>query len=139
MIKKILTIKKNLVDDDGRMKISTENVLVAYPSFEEFKMLMNSIMTVEEKYEKLYSVLDDICIDSTLFLPNSSNAVLEYLTGAFEDKENEWLYYYACDLRYGKDWKPGCCTGADGNDIKLQTLEDIYKFLEKNLLEKATK
>ena len=79
MIKKLLTFKKNMVDDDRRMKISTENVLVAYPSFDEFKMLMDSIMTVEAKYEKLYSVLDDICIDSTLFLPNSSNAVLEYL------------------------------------------------------------
>ena len=139
MVKKLLTIKKNMVDSDGRMKINTESVVVAYPSFEEFKLLMDSIMTVEGKYEKLYSVLDDICIDSTLFLPNSSNAVLEYLTGAFEDKESEWLYYYACDLRYGKDWKPGCCTDANGHDIQLQTLEDIYKFLEKNLLEKIKK
>jgi hypothetical protein len=46
----------------------------------------------------------------------------------FKDDE-EWVNYWVYDLNWGLNYKSGCVRNADGSDIKLETLRDLYDFL----------
>lgn len=39
------------------------------------------------------------------------------------------LDYYIWELEFGSKWKPGMITDADGNDIRLKTVEDLWNLL----------
>ena len=54
--------------------------------------------------------------------------VVELLEEVFDDQE-EMIPYWIWELNYGHDWKPGYVTDVNGNDIKLETAEDLYNYL----------
>ena len=66
--------------------------------------------------EKLY---DTSCIDEAVRL-------LEILC---DDEEDGMISYWMWELDCGRKWHPGCVTYVNGNDIKLETVEDLYRYL----------
>jgi len=44
------------------------------------------------------------------------------------------LDYFIYDLDFGNNWKTGDITDTNGNDIKLQTNEDLYDYLMKTYI-----
>ena len=65
---------------------------------------------------------------------NLENAFVELLEEACGIKEDSWGYsdisYFAYELDYGKKWKPGTITEADGTDIKMETAEDLWDYIQ---------
>lgn len=45
------------------------------------------------------------------------------------DKCNDWIQYYIYELDFGDSWEPGYIVDENGEDIKLQTPEDLYNLL----------
>lgn len=56
---------------------------------------------------------------------------LQILIDVFDDKDN-WICYFVYELDFGKKWKQGMVTENDV-DVKLQTAEDLYDLLIKNM------
>lgn len=126
---KILVIKENSYEfaDPAKFK------LVEYPVPEkaQFCKLLKAMKNLDKKQDKIYSVLQETCEDSALYLPSVKNDIISYLTECFHDK-SEWIWYFICDLDYGTAWKPGMVT-YDGKDYSLKTYEELYDLLIGNL------
>lgn len=45
------------------------------------------------------------------------------------DDESDWISYFAYDLEWGKEYHQGDIVDENGNEIKLQTAEDLYDLL----------
>ena len=54
--------------------------------------------------------------------------VLKTLTLALNDKE-EWIEYWIFELDFGRKWKEGMICSPDGEDIPLQTLDQLYELI----------
>lgn len=126
---KILVIKENsyeLADSDNFK-------LVEYPipDKSQFCKLLKAMEELDKKQDKIYSVLEETCEDSTLFLPSMQNEVISYLTECFHDK-SKWISYFIYDLSYGIDWRPGMIS-IDGKDYCLKTSGNLYDLLIGNL------
>ena len=63
--------------------------------------------------------------------------VVELLETLFEDKESQWISYWVWEENYGKTYKEGDAVEDDGTIIPLETAEELYDFLVKNMKEKA--
>lgn len=64
-------------------------------------------------------------------------SVINSLKTEFGISENNSLNMFDCfiyDLDFGNNWKTGDITDKDGNDIKLQTNEDLYDYLVKTYI-----
>lgn len=48
--------------------------------------------------------------------------------GEYEDIGDDFSYF-VFELDFGSKWKEGMITDKDGNDIKMQTAEDLYDIL----------
>ena len=104
-------------------------------SFNEFEKVLNNVKKFWDRQTEIekatdgclnmWELTDGGCIDDVLFL----------LQKVFYDTE-ECISYWVYDLDWGKDYKPGCVRNADGSDINLETMQDLYAFLLKNI--KAT-
>ena len=53
---------------------------------------------------------------------------LKLLKTIMED-ESDWISYFAYDLEWGKEYHSGDITDENGNNISLQTAEDLYDLL----------
>jgi len=54
--------------------------------------------------------------------------------GISENNSSNMLDYFIYDLDFGNNWKTGDITDTNGNDIKLQTNEDLYDYLMKTYI-----
>lgn len=54
--------------------------------------------------------------------------LLQKLTG---DKE-DWIYYWLYELDCGEDYKEGYVTDANGNNIELKTIRDLWDLLNES-------
>ena len=59
-----------------------------------------------------------------------SEGLLNVLQVELGDK-GEWIGYFCYELDFGKKYKPGCATNADGTNIDLSTAGKLYDFLKK--------
>lgn len=60
--------------------------------------------------------------------------VIYLLQNAFNDNHTGWISYWIYELDFGRSWKPGLITDVNGKDIRLQTKEDLYRFLMPNFI-----
>lgn len=97
------------------------------PTKEQFCKLIDSCRDSFLKEEKLTNAFYEIDPGNALHLPTQQDAILSYLQEIFHDTD-EWIYYYACDLEYGRAWKPGMIK-CEETDIPLKTAEDLYNLL----------
>lgn len=64
-------------------------------------------------------------------------SVINSLKTEFGISENNSSNVFDCfiyDLDFGNNWETGDITDKDGNDIKLQTNEDLYDYLVKTYI-----
>lgn len=59
--------------------------------------------------------------------------VVEILSDAFNDTENDNIDYFIYELNYGSRWHEGCITTKDGKDIPMRNAEELYDILLDNL------
>ena len=92
------------------------------------EIFIKSMTTIREYYELIFNIekfLQTDLFESGLYeISTTYAAVLETLCN------NDMVSYFMWDLEWGKNWKPGCVTDEDGNDIKLQTINDLWKVIE---------
>lgn len=81
----------------------------------------------------LYSTRKNVeFIDAATFTDCSLiDYIIYLLEDSFKDHENGWISYWIYELNYGKAWEPGVVIW-DNKDIKLQSKEDLYAFLQEN-------
>ena len=60
----------------------------------------------------------------------SLTSLLEDATNDKDEGYGSLLTFFLYDLDGGKEWVPGSITDESGNDIKLQTAEDLWDYLE---------
>lgn len=126
---KVLIIKENGYEpaDPGKFKV----VEYPIPDRKQFCELLKAMEDIDKKQNKICSVLEETCDDSSLFLPSMNGKIISYLTECFHDK-SEWIWYFIYDLNYGKDWTPGTIT-LSGKDCRLNTYDDLYDLLIENI------
>lgn len=64
----------------------------------------------------------------SLLLPSLITNVVELLEHIMGDKY-EWISYWVWELDFGKEYRAGCVTDKNGQDIKLESVHDLYRFL----------
>ena len=70
--------------------------------------------------------------DGFLYQPDCVETTLKLLAMiSHDDGVNGWIHYFCFELDFGRKWKSGMATDADGMDIKLETAEDLYNYLSK--------
>lgn len=92
----------------------------------KFKDIMDKIVRNNDKLDHISELLggveklyDASCIDEAVKL-------LEILC---DDEEDGMISYWMWELDCGRKWHPGCVIDVNGNDIKLETVEDLYNYL----------
>ena len=73
----------------------------------------------------------DMCDMGAMMYPDCSNALVDLLEVIMDDNEDEWISYFCYELDFGNEWCEGCCTDEKGNDIPLQTIDDLWNVLTK--------
>ena len=97
-------------------------------SFSEFEKVLNNVKRFWDRLDEIYMATDG-CFDIwTLTNGGCIDDVLTLIQRMFKDDE-EWVNYWVYDLNWGLNYKSGCVRNADGSDIKLETLRDLYDFL----------
>lgn len=69
-------------------------------------------------------------IDVELFLPSLDSDVVDLLALIMGDKD-DWISYFVYELDFGRNYKDGMITNADGSIIKLATSRDLWTLLTK--------
>lgn len=88
-----------------------------------------------EKVDKICDLLDELGDEHTYFYPFSSDdeLILDVLRDQYgEDIVENDVCYFCYELEFGKNWEPGAVT-ENGEDVKMATIEDLYKVCEKGL------
>ena len=62
--------------------------------------------------------------------PSLAVNVVELLERLMGD-QHEWISFWVWELDFGKEYRPGCVTDEHGKEIKLETIRDLYIFLER--------
>jgi len=107
-------------------------------SFDEFTDVMDAI----REAQRIESCIDEAFLkaknpyhkDKSDFigiyglLSYNDDALLKVLEVMFDDHA-QWISYFVYELDWGKEWKQGAVTDADGTDIPLGTLADLYHLI----------
>lgn len=91
--------------------IATINGLKEYDNFED------ELNRLIYKYGEGYVILSDV-----------SFLLIEALRKMYED-DNGWISYFCYELEFGGKYEPGMIKERNGDEIKLQTPEDLYNLL----------
>jgi hypothetical protein len=97
-------------------------------SYEEFEKYINILKSKYAQMDKIGEVLqwDDV------YELGMGEQVVELLSYIFNDTD-DWISYWVYEKTFGKEWKEGCATEADGTDIDLSTTKKLYDFLVSNM------
>lgn len=63
-----------------------------------------------------------------LTFPTLIDDVIELLEAATNDEDDN-IQYFLFELDCGRQWKPGMVVTADGTDIPMKTLDDLWNIL----------
>ena len=98
---------------------------------ELFEEYINSAIEFDEFIDKLCSLGIDVTECDTVM--NFLGNYIRILEDTCGDSINGWISYWLYELDKGKDWKPGCVIDENDNDIKLETIDDLYDVLVENI------
>lgn len=93
----------------------------------DFVDAINAIKTYNNKINNIQTVLEENCEDVIFWPPSLEDALIKTLVESFNDY-SEMIDYFIYELDFGERWSPGFIT-ANGQDIKMQTAEDLYDYL----------
>lgn len=98
---------------------------------ELFEKYMNSLIEFDDFIHDLYDM--DINIVECDVIMNFMTNYINILEDACGDSTTNWISYWLYELDRGANWEPGCVTDDNGNEIKLETLDDLYELLVENM------
>ena len=99
-------------------------------SKENFIEYMNFIKKMNDSENRIYDVLSEEITDfQGGFLYSKYETMFVRLLREVMNDENDWIDYFLYDLDFGRAWKEGAITEADGTDIMLSTPEDLWNLL----------
>lgn len=101
-------------------------------SKEKFVKVINSLKNLREFESELNNLICRRCDDGYVSFPDSSFIAICVLEKMFED-DSQWIDYFCWELEYGEKYEPGMVEDGKGEEIKLQTPEDLYDMLINNL------
>lgn len=101
-------------------------------SKEEFVRIMNEIKKIMQADEELFDAFQKLSKDNYVMTNrNSISLVLELLEHIMHDDEDcPDIEYFIYELDWGTKWESGAYA-IDGNDVQLDTVENLYDFLVK--------
>ena len=103
-------------------------------TYEIFKKHMTDVQTIWDMKTKISDIVRDYNNKSLdmceIWMPDLADNVISLLENAIGDKDG-WISYWTWELDFGRDYEDGTVTGADGTDIPLGTLEELWAFLVK--------
>lgn len=106
--------------------------MITYEEFEKHMKDIVDLIRFEDNIESLgreYSKTREQNVEMKFpTLVDNVILLLQKLTG---DKE-DWIYYWLYELDCGKDYKEGYVTDADGNNIELKTIRDLWDLLNES-------
>lgn len=106
-------------------------------SKEQFVTIINKMKAtddfvneINDKTRQLRETLDDSFVDffdgNSLFVAHT-DLVVKLLENMFND--NDIISWWIFELDYGRDYKDGCISDCDGNNIDISTVEKLYDYL----------
>ena len=108
--------------------------MINYCSFEKIINYFDEQINFENdfgnllyKYDKR-EFIDPCCFEDT----TANEYILFLLENIFHDV-GHWISYFIYELDFGRDWKPGMVRDTLGNDIKLETIKDVWRLLQENM------
>lgn len=98
--------------------------------FKTFKECIDSIIDVHKKEIELGRIFDSYIVN---FSDNLIGCTIKLLEERMND-DYQWIDYWLWELDFGDTWEKYKIIDKNGEDIKLQTIEDLYNLLikEKN-------
>ncbi len=91
---------------------------------EVFKKVINKLKQYQDRETSIYRAGIDLSeVNESLI--ESIFDLLEYST----NDETELISYFCYEINFGEDWYEGCVVDEDGNDIRLQDIDDLYNVL----------
>lgn len=98
-------------------------------SEERFIIYMRMLKNMIEEENILLTALD--C--SPEWVGSGWISAFEQLLKEAVNDKGDWIPYYVYDLNFGRNWHPGCVTDADGNDIPLSNLDELWALIQSDL------
>ena len=98
---------------------------------ELFEKYINSLIEFDDFINELYDM--DVSIVECDVVMNFLVNYINILEDACGDSTTNWISYWLYELDRGANWEPGCVTDDSGNEIKLETLDDLYELLVENM------
>lgn len=97
--------------------LSKEKFIATINGLKDYDVFENELNDLIRKYGEGYVILSDV-----------SFLLINTLEKMYED-DNGWISYFCYELEFGRKYKPGMIKESNGDEIKLQTPEDLYNFL----------
>lgn len=98
--------------------------------FRDFKRYIDAIENVVRLKDCMLDLRQkDKSREFELYFPSLECDVVRLLENIMQDK-GEWISYWVFELDFGRKYKDGTVTEADGSIIKLKTVEDLYNYLK---------
>lgn len=93
--------------------------------FSEIIRKLRSYMDIEDKVNKIFRENNN---ETYLSFTDAIVPALSILSKMYDDT-GEWIDYYAWEIDFGRKWTPGMIKDQNGEDIPLQTAEDLYDLI----------
>lgn len=97
--------------------LSKEKFIATINGLKEYDVFENELNGLIRKYAEGYVIISDV-----------SFLLINTLEKMYEDA-NKWINYFCYELEFGNKYEPGMIEDFHGNEIKLQTPEDLYNLL----------
>lgn len=104
---------------------------------QQFVDIINKLKEVNDFVEetnnnvrKLNNALISDFFNASSLSISHETIVVDLLNHIFNDEDiiSWWIF----ELNYGRNYKKGCFTEADGTEIDVSTAEKLYEYLKKN-------
>lgn len=103
-------------------------------SKESFCKVMDNYKSMFSFTDEMNELFDKYKADGNIYPPLCTETVIDLLEFIFNDK-NQWINYWIFELDFGKNYEDGDAKDADGSNIPLKTVEDLYDLLVRNMKE----
>ena len=103
-------------------------------SKESFCEVMDNYRSMFDFTDEMNDLFDKYKMDGNIFPPLCTETVIDLLEYIFNDVDG-WIRYWTFEVDFGKDYEDGNAKDADGSNIPLKTVEELYDLLVRNMKE----
>ena len=100
----------------------------------DFIRIMTELKSIMDAGWEINDAMKKLSPDFGGFFNERAETIVVDLLKTITKDDCDNIGYYIYELEWGKDWKKGMITDADGSDIKMKTLSDLYVQLQENYI-----